>query len=64
MVFAKGFPGRNTAAPMSDVIASDPGWQHWKNCEEAGEEESGTSKLCSIGAQDVPPTFLFWGECR
>jgi len=62
MVFAKGFPGRNTAAPMSDVIASDPGWQHWKNCEEAGEEESGTSKLCSIGAQDVPPTFLFWGD--
>ena len=62
MVFAKGFPGRNTAAPMSDVIASDPGWQHWKNCEEAGEEEGGTSKLCSIGAQDVPPTFLFWGD--
>jgi peptidoglycan/LPS O-acetylase OafA/YrhL len=62
MVFAKGFPGRNTAAPMSDVIASDPGWQHWKNCEEAGEKEDGTSNLCSIGVQDAPPTFLLWGD--
>ncbi|NIA28155.1 MAG: hypothetical protein GWP02_08870, partial [Desulfobulbaceae bacterium] len=62
MVFAKGFPGRDTVASMSDVITTDPGWQHWKNCEEAGEKEGGTSDLCSIGAQDVPPTFLFWGD--
>ena len=62
MVFTKGFPGRNTVASMSDVITADPGWQHWKNCEEAGEEEGGTSDLCSIGVQDAPPTFLFWGD--
>ena len=62
MVFTNGFPGRNTAATMSSVIAADPGWQHWKNCEEAGEKEGGTSDLCSIGAQDVAPTFLFWGD--
>ena len=43
-------------------MAADPGWQHWKNCEEAGEKEGGTSNLCSIGAQDAPPTFLFWGD--
>jgi peptidoglycan/LPS O-acetylase OafA/YrhL len=62
MVFMKGFPGRNTTAPMSDVMAADPGWQHWKNCEEAGEKEGGTSNLCGIGAQDLPPTFLLWGD--
>jgi len=62
MVFMNGFPGRNTTAPMSEVMAADPGWQHWKNCEEAGEKEGGTSNLCSIGAQDLPPTFLLWGD--
>jgi len=62
LVFMNGFPGRNTTAPMSDVMATDPGWQHWKNCEEAGEKEGGTSKLCSIGAPDLPPTFLLWGD--
>ena len=62
LVFMNGFPGRSTTAPMSDVMAADPGWQHWKNCEEAGEKEGGTSNLCGIGAQDSPPTFLLWGD--
>jgi peptidoglycan/LPS O-acetylase OafA/YrhL len=62
MVFTNGFPGRNTVASMSEVITADPGWQHWKNCEEAGEEEGGTSNLCSIGAKDALPTFLLWGD--
>ncbi len=62
MVFMNGFPARDTAAPMSDIMAADPGWQYWKDCEEAGEKETAIPELCSIGREDVPPTFLFWGD--
>jgi len=62
IVLMQGFPGRDTAASMSDIIAADPGWQHWKDCEEAGEKEGATTELCSIGKPDAPPTFLFWGD--
>jgi hypothetical protein len=62
MVFMNGFPARNTTTPMSDIMAADPGWQHWKDCEEAGERETAVPELCSIGREDVPPTFLFWGD--
>jgi peptidoglycan/LPS O-acetylase OafA/YrhL len=62
MVIMQGYPNRNTVAAMSEFIAADPGWQHWKNCEEAGEKESPVPELCSIGEEDAAPTFLFWGD--
>jgi peptidoglycan/LPS O-acetylase OafA/YrhL len=62
MVFMKGYPNRDTTAPMSDIIAADPGWQHWKNCEEAGEKDTPVPELCAIGAEQMPPSFIFWGD--
>lgn len=62
MVFMDGYPARDTTAAMSDIMILDPGWQHWKDCEEAGEKDTATPELCSIGDEDVPPAFLFWGD--
>ncbi|MDH3428430.1 MAG: acyltransferase [Gammaproteobacteria bacterium] len=62
VVLMKGFPGRDAATPLSEIIAADPGWQHWKNCEEAGEKDIPVPELCAIGAEQVPPSFMFWGD--
>lgn len=62
LVFMEGYPTRDATATMSDVMIADPGWRHWKNCEEAGEKETATPELCSVGDEDVPPSFLFWGD--
>jgi len=62
MVVMQGLPGRDTAAPMSDVIAVDPGWQHWKNCEELGEKDVPVPELCAVGAKQASPGFILWGD--
>jgi len=60
VVSKDGLPQRNTGAGLSDELVSDPGWQHWKDCEEAGEKD--LSRLCGLGAAGGEPSFLFWGD--
>lgn len=60
IVSSGGFPGRNTDASLTAELIADPGWQHWKDCEEAGEED--LAELCVLGANGPEPSFLFWGD--
>lgn len=55
-----GLPDRNTDASLTAELVADPGWQHWKDCEEAGETD--LSQLCGLGADEVEPSFLLWGD--
>ena len=61
LALADGLPARSVASGMNDIVAADPGWQHWKNCEELGEENNEAPELCGIGG-DGEPTFLLWGD--
>ena len=57
-----GLPGRNTGSEFNELIVNDPGWQHWKDCEELGERDEDHPELCTIGTTDGPPRFLLWGD--
>ena len=57
-----GFPNRGTVADFGAELINDPGWQHWKNCEEAGEEDLPVPALCGLGNEAAETTFLFWGD--
>ena len=57
-----GLPGRGSTENLNAQLLADPGWQHWKDCEELGEEEGVELALCAIGAESVPESLLFWGD--
>lgn len=61
-VVSDGLPGRSTAADLGEVVAADPGWQHWKRCEELAEENRERPELCRLGAAERTPTVLLWGD--
>lgn len=58
----EGMPGRDLPEGMQDIVAVDPGWQHWKDCEELGEERNEDPELCRMGAENQEPSFLLWGD--
>ena len=60
-VLQGGMPSRDLPAGMQEIVAADPGWAHWKACEELGEERNSNPELCSIGAEG-DPGFLLWGD--
>jgi len=62
LVSSGGLPGRQVDTAFGEVVAADPGWQHWKNCEELGEENERNPELCRIGEGNVAPSFLLWGD--
>jgi peptidoglycan/LPS O-acetylase OafA/YrhL len=62
LVLAGGLPGRNLPEGMSGIVAADPGWQHWKDCEELGEDNNRNPELCDIGLEGVDPSFMLWGD--
>ena len=57
-----GFPGRASSSNLNAALMADPGWQHWKDCEELGEEEADELALCTIGAESGSESLLFWGD--
>jgi peptidoglycan/LPS O-acetylase OafA/YrhL len=62
IVSKNGFPGRAPNEQLNDALAADPGWQHWKDCEELGEEDTHDLSLCAIGAESGTTSVLFWGD--
>jgi len=60
-VLQGGMPSRDLPEGMPEIVAVDPGWAHWKACEELGEERNGDPELCSIGGEGQP-TFMLWGD--
>lgn len=62
LVASGGLPGRAQAGGLQTVVAGDPGWEHWKACEELGEREGVPLELCALGAADAPQDFLLWGD--
>lgn len=62
IVHSDGLPDRDLSGEMRAIAAVDPGWQHWKYCEELGEERNDDPELCGIGAEERSPTFLLWGD--
>lgn len=62
LVLGDGLPDRNLPDDLSGIVVADPGWQHWKDCEELGEEDNSNPALCSIGSDGAEPAFLFWGD--
>ena len=62
VALTNGFPQRAAGSPLAAVIAGDPGWQHWKACEELGERDDERPELCRLGAAGASPSFLFWGD--
>ncbi|MEM9208241.1 MAG: acyltransferase family protein [Pseudomonadota bacterium] len=61
IVASGGLPGRSITNSLQDVVAADPGWQHWKDCEELGEHRNAAPELCAIGESGTS-TFLLWGD--
>jgi peptidoglycan/LPS O-acetylase OafA/YrhL len=57
-----GFPGRASSENLNAQLMADPGWQHWKDCEELGEEEAEALALCTIGVESGSESLLFWGD--
>ena len=55
------FPAGGRDALSANAI-DDPGWKHWKRCEELGEENPQRPELCRFGDESVPPDVLFWGD--
>ena len=62
IALADGFPARGTGGDYADIIASDPGWAHWKACEELGERNEENPEFCTIGSPGAGKRFLFWGD--
>jgi len=57
-----GLPDRDTGSDLAAIVVDDPGWQHWKDCEELGEEDPDAPELCAIGADGGAPRFMLWGD--
>jgi peptidoglycan/LPS O-acetylase OafA/YrhL len=47
---------------LSAESIGDPGWKHWKACEELGEQNPASPELCRFGDEDAPARYLFWGD--
>lgn len=60
--YVNGFPSRETMGNWDAVLALDPGWQHWKDCEEEGEKATEEFTLCRLGGETAPTSFLLWGD--
>ena len=61
VVVQGGMPARDLPSGMQEIVAADPGWAHWKACEELGEVRNDDPELCSIG-DEGEPTFMLWGD--
>ena len=62
LVVLDGLSGRAQSSAANAAVIADPGWQHWKNCEELGEERNHDPEICRIGADAGDPEFLLWGD--
>ena len=47
---------------LSAESIGDPGWKHWKRCEELGEQDPASPELCRFGDENAPARYLFWGD--
>ncbi|MBT8078916.1 MAG: acyltransferase [Gammaproteobacteria bacterium] len=56
---AKTEPG---VADGNTALANDPGWPHWKECEDDEERMFSEAGLCRLGFASGQAGFLFWGD--
>ncbi|MDA1064441.1 MAG: acyltransferase family protein [Proteobacteria bacterium] len=51
------------AAELSFTLTGDDAeWKHWEECKERLVDPADLDSLCSIGADNGEPRFLFWGD--
>ena len=61
-VAAFALTSARTDAGGSTLIADDPGWPHWKACEDDEARIHSEKGLCRLGSDSADPEFIFWGD--
>ena len=62
VVLGNGFPQRGNIKQSQDVLAGDPEWSRWKDCESRVRELEENESACSIGSNNVEDSFMLWGD--
>jgi peptidoglycan/LPS O-acetylase OafA/YrhL len=57
-----GFPQRNSNDVQAGDNAIDHEWKYWQSCENVPDRLKNNQGLCGIGAPDLTPGFILWGD--